>query len=76
MNSKLNKVLDINKLDWKQVDLNHIEITIAGHFDDNYAQLERDLNAIGLCAIKRSYNKKQNKTSTVYKRTGNSKNVG
>lgn len=66
----ISSTLATNRVSWRQADLNHIEIDIAGHFDENHAQLERDLNAIGLCAVKRSYNKKQNRTSTTYKRTG------
>lgn len=69
MKPNLDIVLSLNKLNWNQIDIDHIEIVVAGYVDDNYAQLEKDLNLLGLCAVKRSYNKKQNRTSTIYKRT-------
>lgn len=62
-------ILDKHKLTWEGVDAEHVKVTFHGHFDDNYAQLERELNQAGLHAVKRTYDKKNNKTITVYKRT-------
>ncbi len=67
----LAKALESNKLQWKPLTPECIEIVFIGHFDDNYAQLEQDLNRLGLLAIKRSYDKKNNRTITIYKRVKN-----
>lgn len=60
-------VLNLNKLDWQPIDKDHIKVLFSGHFDDNYAQLESDLERAGLHAVRRTYDKKINKTTTIYK---------
>lgn len=56
-------------ISWEPVDEDHIRIVFHGHFDDNYAQTERELNSAGLYAVRRTYDKKTRKTTTIYKRT-------
>ena len=62
------KILNFNKLSWVDLDPDHIEVTFAGHFDENHAQLERDLNQAGLRAVRRKYDKHKNRTYTIYKK--------
>ena len=61
----LNKV----KMSWKVVDSDHVEVIFYGRFDENYAGAERELNDAGLYAVRRTYNKKDHRTTTIYKRT-------
>lgn len=67
----ISEALKLHKLDWKPIDKYFIEVVFIGHFDDNYAHMEHELNTLGLLAIRRRYDKKANKTITLYKRTKN-----
>lgn len=62
------KVLNLHKLEWKTLATDLYEVSYIGHFDDNFAHLDKELSRAGLEAIKRSYDKKLNRTQTTYKK--------
>ncbi len=62
------EVIQRNKMTWMLLDPLHIQVTFYGHLDENSAIVERDLAKTGAHAIRRTYDKKNNKTTTIYKR--------
>ncbi len=64
------KILNMHKFNYKQIDENHYSVTYVGHFDDNYSHVDNELNKSGLVAIRRTYDKKNNRTNTIYKKVG------
>lgn len=54
-------------ISWKQIALNHIEVTYPINYS-GYKELEVYLNIRKLTAVKRKYDKVNNKVTTTYKR--------
>ena len=54
-------------LNWEITDQNHIMICFLGPEDEYQNHIEKQLKQAGLFATKRTYNKKSNKTYTLYK---------
>lgn len=62
------KIIEHNKMTWRQVTSELIEVCFNGSLDENCARVEQDLFNAGAFAVKRRYDKKLNKTFTTYKR--------
>lgn len=62
------KIIEHNKMTWRQVTSELIEVCFNGTLDENCVKVERDLFKAGAYAVKRRYDKKLNKTFTIYKR--------
>lgn len=60
-------VLNFNKMTWKQLDKEHLLVIFYGSFDEDYARIENELNRLQMCAVKRTYDKRNNITLTTYK---------
>ena len=68
---KFNKqieIIEMNKMTWQLVDTATIEVTYNGTLDEYYTKVECDLANVDAYAIKYRYDKKANKTTTLYKR--------
>lgn len=65
----MTNILDLHKVRYETQDKNHIKVTYLGAYDENWNYLENELNNAGMYAVKRTYDKKNNKTVTIYKRT-------
>ena len=66
-------IIETHKMTWEALDANHIQVCFNGTLDERCILVEDELAKAGLFAIKRSYNKKLNKTFTTYKKAGNFK---
>ena len=66
MKQSVTDMLNKKKLNWKQLNAKYIEVYAKGCYDEFSTIVERDLFKLGFKAIKRSYNKMDNQTSTIY----------
>jgi hypothetical protein len=65
---KYENLLPKQGMTWEVVDAEHIKVCFYGEFDENWGKVESNLEAQGMKATKRTYDKKNNVTCTIYLR--------
>jgi hypothetical protein len=55
-------------MNWQEIENNQVKVCYVGPFDEYYAKMDARLFKLSLFATRRTYDKKNNKTITIYKR--------
>lgn len=63
------QLLTNNKVYWEIMGDNHIKTNYVGPYTEYHSNMEQQLFNLGLVAIRRTYDKKNNRISTIYKKT-------